>query len=50
MQETNNPRLYHNALFIGFYLLIHLGLGFQITIICMLAHILSELNLIYKKL
>lgn len=42
------PRILHNAFFIGFYLLIFLGLGFEITMISMLAHVLSELNLIYR--
>jgi hypothetical protein len=40
----------HNAFFIGFYLLVFLGLGFEITMISMLAHVLSELNLIYRKI
>lgn len=43
-------RILHNAFFIGFYLLIFLGLGFEITLIAMLAHVLSELNLIYRKI
>ena len=41
-------RILHNAFFIGVYLLIFLGLGFEITLITMLAHVLSELNLIYR--
>lgn len=43
-------RILHNAFFIGFYLLIFLGLGFEITLISMLAHVLSELNLIYRRI
>lgn len=43
-------RILHNAFFIGFYLMIFLGLGFEITMISMLAHMLSELNLIYRKI
>lgn len=43
-------RILHNAFFIGFYLLVFLGLGFEITMISMLAHVLSELNLIYRKI
>jgi hypothetical protein len=50
MDPKHQKRLFYNAAFILFYLFIYYGLGFNLTIIVMLAHILSEFHMMYLRM